>query len=86
MQHMQTIIVEIYVPATSMHYDFRLPSTGKIGDIVGEVIRILETSQHNLLFDRSQPVLCDSDRGMILRPWLTVAEARLQDGAKLILL
>ena len=82
---MQSIIVEIYVPATSVSFDFRLPSTGRIGDIVGEVIRILETTQQNLLFDKAQPMLCDQERGLLLKNHETVAEAGLQDGSKLML-
>ena len=82
---MQTIIVEIFVPATSASFDFRLPSTGRIGDITSEVIRILETTQQNLLFDKEQPVLCDRERDVILKPRDTVAEAGLRDGAQLIL-
>ena len=83
---MQSIIVEIYVPATSMSYDFRLPSTGRISDITAEVIKILETTQQNLLFDREQPMLCDREKGTILEGQRTVAEAGLQDGAQLMLL
>ena len=82
---MQSIIVEIYVPATSASFDFRLPSTGKIGDITGEVIRILETTQQNLVFDKAQPMLCDRERGIILKRQDTVAEAGLKDGARLLL-
>ncbi|MBQ3079551.1 MAG: hypothetical protein IJC48_06105 [Clostridia bacterium] len=83
---MQSIIVEIQVPATSMTYDFRLPSTGKISDIVSEIMRILETTEHNLLFDRMQPMLCDCERGIILKRMDTVAQAGLQDGARLMLI
>lgn len=82
---MQSIIVEIFVPATSAKFDFRLPSTGRIGDIVSEVIRILETTQQNLLFDKEQPMLCDQERGMVLKNQDTVAEAGLQDGSRLML-
>lgn len=82
---MQAIIVEIYVPAISASFDFRLPSTGRIGDIVGEVVRILETTQQNLLFDKEQPMLCDQERGIVLKNQGTVAEVGLQDGSRLLL-
>ena len=82
---MQSIIVEVYVPATSVSFDFRLPSTGKIGDIVKEMIRILESTQNNLMFDQEQPMLCDCERGIILQSKDSVAEAGLQDGSKLLL-
>lgn len=82
---MQSIIVELFVPATSASFDFRLPSTGKIGDIVKEMIRILESTEHNLLFDRAQPILCDAERGVILEMHKSVAEAGLKDGSRLLL-
>lgn len=83
---METIIVEIYVPATSVSFDFRLPSTGRVEDIIAEVIRILETTQQNLDFDREMPLLCDQERELVLDPRLTVAEAGLRDGSRLILM
>lgn len=83
---MESVIVEVYIPATSASYDFRLPSSGKIGDVIGEVIRVLEATQQNLEFDWEQSVLCDRDREVILAPQDTVAEAGLRDGSKLILI
>lgn len=64
---MQSIIVEVYVPAISTSFDFRLPSTGRIGEVTGEIIRILEATQQNLVFDKSQPLLCDRERGILLK-------------------
>lgn len=82
---MQTIIVEIYIPATSARFDFRLPSSGRIGDIMAEITRVLEATQQNLQLDREQPMLCDQDRGLVLDRNDTVAEAGLRDGSRLIL-
>lgn len=82
---MQTIIVEVFVPAVSESFDFRLPSTAYLKDVVDEVIRILEATQHNLMFDKEQPMLCDRNCNTALNLWETVAEAGLQDGVRLIL-
>lgn len=83
---MQSIIVEVHVPATSTRYDFRLPSSGRIGDVLAEMSRILEATQQNLLLDHEQPMLCDRERECILDPQDTVAEAGLRDGSRLILI
>ena len=83
---MQTIIVEIHIPATSATYDFRLPAAGRIGDVLTEVTRILETTQQDLLLDHEQPMLCDRGQERILDPEETVAESGLKDGSRLILL
>ncbi len=82
---MQTIIVEVFVPAVSETFDFRLPSTAYLNDVVNEVIRILEATQHNLMFDKDEPMLCDRMRNRAMNLWETVAEAGLRDGARLIL-
>lgn len=82
---MQTIIVEIFVPAISASFDFRLPSTGLIGDIISEVARILEETQQNMTLVRDQLVLCDMERGRPLKREETVAEVGLEDGSRLIL-
>ena len=80
---METIIVEIFVPATTSTFDFRLPATGRIYDITQEIIRILESTQQNQGFDKEYPLLCDLDSGRILDPAKTVAECGLHDSARL---
>jgi len=80
---METIIVEIFVPATSSSFDFRLPASGRVYDVVEEIIRILETTQQNQSFDKTHPILCDLDTGRMLNPELTIAECGLHDSARL---
>ena len=82
---METIIVELFVPATSSTFDFQLPSTGRVSDIVNEIIRILEATQQNLLFDKELPVLCDVEHGYNLDPASYIAQTELHDGSRLIL-
>ncbi|MGX8705036.1 MAG: EsaB/YukD family protein [bacterium] len=82
---METIIVEIFVPATSSSFDFRLPAAGKVSDVTSEIMRILESTQQNLAFDSEYPMLCDLDAGCILDPAQTVAECGLHDSARLLL-
>lgn len=80
---METIIVEIFVPATSSTFDFRLPAAGRVYDIVNEIIRILEGTQQNQAFDKEHPILCDLDSGRMLDPSLTIAQCGLHDSARL---
>ena len=80
---METVIVEISVPAINEKIDFRLPSTAKIKDVIAEIARILETVKGNLQFDPDTLLLCDLDKGAVLNPSQTVADQHLQDGATL---
>ncbi len=82
---METIIVEIYIPAISSSFDFRLPASGRVCDVVDEIIRILETTQQNLTFDKTLPLLCDVESGRTLNPAAYIAETGIHDSSKLIL-
>ena len=82
---METIIVEIFVPAINLTFDFRLPAAGRVYDVVNEIVRILETTQQNLDIDDDFPMLCDIERGCILDPSKHIAETNLHDSSKLIL-
>lgn len=82
---METIIVEINIPAISSTFDFRLPSTGRVYDVVNEIIRILEATQQNLRFDTDLPMLCDIDRGVPLNPEALIAEVGIHDSSRLML-
>ncbi len=83
---METIIVELYLPSTSATFDFQLPATGRVCDVVNEIVRILETTQQNLSFDKGQTVLCDLEHGVILDPASHIAQTGIHDGSRLMLL
>ena len=83
--NMETIIVEIYIPAISQVFDFRIPASGRVYDIIEEIIRILEITQQNLVFDKDVPMLCDLERGTIIDPSKHIAEIGLHDSSRLIL-
>ena len=83
---METMIVEISVPAINRTFDFQLPAGGLVQDVTAEVIRILEQSQPGLSFDREYPVMCHLDDGRLLNPEDSLASAGLYDGVRLMLL
>ncbi|MBE5807625.1 MAG: hypothetical protein E7317_04720 [Clostridiales bacterium] len=82
---METIIVEIFIPAVNKSFDFRLPGQGRVCDVVDEIIWILESTQQNLSIDRASPMLCDVEQGVILDPAKHIAETGLHDSSKLVL-
>ena len=83
---METIIVEINIPAITSSFDFRLPSEGRVSDIVEEIIRILEVTQQNLTLDKEHPMLCDLENSRVLDPDLCIAETGIHDSSRLLLL
>ena len=82
---METVIVEVSVPAINEKFDFKLPSTALIRNVVEEMVRVLEITQQNVQFD-SDALLCDRDSGCVLDPGKTIGELRIQDGSRLQLL
>ena len=83
---METMIVEVFIPAISRSFDFQLPACGLVHNVVSEVIRILEQTQPGLRFDRAHPMLCHLDDGRILNPNDSLAVAGVYDGVRLMLL
>lgn len=83
---METMIVEISVPAISKTYDFQLPAAGIVRDIIAEITRILVETQHGVTFDNHYPMLCHLNDGRILNPDDPLAVAGVYDGVSLMLI
>jgi uncharacterized ubiquitin-like protein YukD len=83
---METMIVEISIPAISKTYDFQLPAGGIVHDVIAEIIRILVETQSSISFDKHYPMLCHLNDGRILNPNDTLAAAGVYDGVSLMLI
>ena len=83
---METMIVEIFIPAISGSFDFQVPSAGLVGEMISEIVEILEQTQPGLTFDRDYPMLCHLSDRRILQPDDTLAAAGVYDGVKLMLI
>lgn len=83
---METMIVEINVPAINQSFDFQMPASGVVRDVIQEIVRILELTQLGLVFDPDYPMMCHLDDGRILELDDTLASAGVYDGVQLMLL
>lgn len=83
---MEMVIVEVSVPAVNEKFDFKLPSTLKIKDVTSELVRMIQMTKGNVMFDPEMTLLCDLEKGKVFNPNLTVAEQQITDGAILELL
>lgn len=83
---MEMVIVEIAVPAIGEKFDFKLPTSVKIREIIPELARILEMTKGNVQFDVDSAILCDLDHARVLNPNLTAANQQITDGTCLQLL
>lgn len=83
---MEMVIVEVSVPAVNEKFDFKLPSTVKIKDVTAELVRMIQVTKGNVMFDPDMTLLCDLENGKVFNPNLTVAEQQITDGSSLQLL
>ncbi len=83
---MEMVIVEVSIPAVNEKYDFKLPSTLKIKDVTAELVRMIQATKGNVMFDPEMTLLCDLESGKVYNPNLTVAEQQITDGTTLQLL
>lgn len=83
---METMIVEVCVPAISKSFDFQLPAGGLVRDMIAEMVRVLTETQKGLRFDTTYPMLCHTIDGRILQESDTLAEAGVYDGVSLMLI
>ncbi len=82
---METMIVEVAVPAINRTFDFQLPAAGIVRDVLAEMIRILTETQPGLTFDGDCPMLCHLDDARILDMDDPLAVAGVYDGVRLML-
>lgn len=83
---METIIVEVSLPAISHRFDFALPAGVKIAENIKEMVSALTQTGQNVAFDVNNAMLCDIDGARVLPADGTPAELGLRDGSRLMLL
>lgn len=86
----ESVLVEVYIPATDAVFDFLLPATGTVGEMASQMADALERTERNIVFDREALLLCTIGE-MAALPRILLDGATLQasgvtDGARLMLL
>lgn len=82
---METIIVEICIGITGNVADFVLPAHVPVESLTGEIINLVEQAFPWLVFDKTQPLLCDGEKGCVIPGHLTLAQAGIRDSSRLLL-
>ena len=82
---MENIIVEITLAATGEVVDFMLPAHVPVGEMIGDLTRLVEQVYQQITYSGEQPVLCNQSEGRMIPLDITLAQAGVQDGHKLIL-
>lgn len=83
---MESVLVEVFIPATDSVHDFMLPANGRIATVALQMAEALESVERNIAFDRKNLTLCDRLARRILPPEATLYDCGIVDGSSLILL
>lgn len=83
---METIQIEVFLPATDDTVEFLLPTGRPIAELLREMIRQITAVKMNICFDeQTTPCLCDMERRILLNPASTLAQSGVKNGARLLL-
>lgn len=83
---METIVVEIFLPAISQSYDFIMPVHVPVGSIIKTLIDVVASCTGSALIDGTHPCLCDMTARRPIPPEKTLAQCGIRDSARLMLL
>ncbi len=80
------ILVEVFVPAASQKYDIFIPLESKMSEVTELVAKALSDLSGGKYKATKQAVLCDANTGDIFDVNIEVAELKLENGSRLMLI
>lgn len=82
---MENIIVEIMLAATGDTVDFMLPAHIAIGEMMKDLVQLVEQVYQQVSFGDEQPVLFNHSETRPIPLDMTLAQAGIRDGHRLLL-
>ena len=84
---METIEIELYIPATCSSFDCIIPYKQKIADLIPDIVAQLQQVEKRAMFDLRDhmPVLCDQTNHRVLCSDLTLQDEGVLNGSLLLL-
>ncbi len=83
---MDSILVEVYLPATQKAYDIRIPRLCMMWEVTELVSKALSELSEGLYNATDKAVLCDRVNGTLYNINLSVEELGLTNGSRLMLI
>ncbi len=83
---MEKILVEVILPSASTSYDVYIPLSSPVSEVVYLVSNILSELSNGYFKADKNTVLCDADTGYMLNINMTVYDAGLKNGSRLLLI
>lgn len=82
---MDTLLVEVYVPAIGSTYDISIPRSARIYELLPLITAAVVSLSSNL-FVPNEAALCNGTTGEIYSYNMSIDELRLRNGSKLMLI
>ena len=83
---MNKIMIELYLPATGVSYDVRIPEEKRIGEIIPLLEACMSELAEGYYVPNANSLLCDRTTGVVLDINLTANEMGILNGTKLMLI
>ena len=80
------MILKIVIGATGDTLDFMLPAHVSLSSLMEEIRMLVEQTFQNVMISQDQMMLINLGNGQFLWPEWTLAQSRVQDGSRLMLL
>lgn len=82
----EMILVDVFVPSLSNHYEFQLDEAVKIELLIDEIAEMICQKEHcNLAGKKSELCLCKYQGESIMKKQTTLSQNQVIDGSRLIL-
>lgn len=83
---MSKVLVEITIPAIGKSYDLYLPKIAKISEVIKIMSDMLSETDASFYSPTEDAVICEKKTGEIYHWDMSVGEAAIYDGKKLMLI
>ena len=83
---MKRFLVEIYLPVSDFCYDVSIPSNSKIHEVIDLLGKPLSDLSGGMYIATADSVICTRENGEALDINLSVEEAGIKNGSKLMLI
>ena len=80
------LLVNVYVPAISEHYDILIPDSLRIKNVVSLIASAVEELSNHMYVASGEECICSVEKNILLRPNTTLEKYGIGNGDHLIMM
>jgi hypothetical protein len=77
---------EIFVPVLERHFDVMLPTNVRVGECIDLINKVISDLSEGLYSGNDVTMLCDRDSGVVIDISISVEDANIKNGSRLMLI